>query len=123
MDGLLILGDILISSSPEPEIPVGPARINVADLITDVIIIIGGISAAYFGVKKWVKQQAKASQTIAEDIQTTNGRTIGQITEDNVIMLKDVGLKADRNYELFQQLSRRMDEHMQFGGHHTHDNH
>lgn len=79
MDNLLILGDILTSDSiPEPV-----KEFDWSNLVSNIIVIVGGISAAYFGIKKWVKKVAKDTEYVKNEISTTNGNgTLGHQVEE-----------------------------------------
>lgn len=96
--------------------------IDVTNLVQTIIVILSGLSVIYFGLRKWVRQQVgDPVQKVYQQIQTENGRTLGQTAHDLKTDVDALGLQAQRNFQLIEQLNKRLDEHQMYGSHHRHD--
>lgn len=97
-----------------------PDPVNITEVITNMIIIAGGVASLYFGIKRWVKKVALGTEKTMEQLDTGNGTTIGKMSARTHELASAANAKADRNYELFIAVSERLDAHMERGYHHEH---
>lgn len=85
---------------------------NISDNLTNVVVIIGAISAAYYGVRKWVRKQVTSTENIEKQIKTRNGHTIGEQMDTLTEEFAAIKSLAEINSALIKEIMRWRDEHV-----------
>jgi hypothetical protein len=81
------------------------------------------VIATFLGaaIRWWIKGMIVEQKEITKKIATRNGHTIGEVSEGTYEKMEEVLTNSRNNTVLIDALTRRFDEHITFGGHHTHD--
>jgi protein-tyrosine-phosphatase len=88
---------------------------------TQVVIILGALAAGYASLRKWVRDTAgtaevraevaaQAATTAAQQLATSNGRTVGQYVESSAAKLDELAGMARDNRTLIVETRRELAE-------------
>lgn len=77
-----------------------------------VVGILAGLVLLARAVRTWVRDQAAQVAATAKQVETTNGRTLGQLAESTATKVDELSGMARDNRTLIVDVQRRLDEHM-----------
>lgn len=64
-------------------------------VLAQYVVIIGGLAAAYWGIVRWLRRVAGASERAEANLRTSNANTTGQLVEANHKQLVELRRELD----------------------------
>ena len=80
--------------------------------LVQLTLIGGGIGGMYLAVKRWVKDISGNTKKTAKQLETSNGRTVGQYVEDSAKQLDEIAEYGKENRTLIRHVADRLDAHL-----------
>ena len=80
--------------------------------LAQLVIILGGIGGGYLAVKKWVKSVSKNAEKAAHQLETSNGKTVGEYVEEMAKAIPELQGIARDNRTRIELLETRFDSHL-----------
>lgn len=83
------------------------------------VVLVGGLAAGYWGLRRWVQRAAKEAQAVNEQLKTSNGTTVAGYVEQTAQQITEMRaeLAAQRDtatmaHALARSAHDRLDAHL-----------